>query len=352
MRTKASKILVLLLLCLLTLSAYAKPHKRAPMQRSSRVAPRSPGHSTANKRATKSLRRPSSKHIYRVAPAETHKVASVPPTRERSQDEVHVRHNRKPHTKASPDVPPNAYGKVSVKKESSSELPTDAADQAVAATVPPAPLNPTWLVHRGGRLVVPPALKGSREILMHQNEMADRDGLDRIQDDGDLERLRTRKSLVALPSGAGIQTDERLPANRRYCRPWTAQFLAALGRAHYARFERALQVNSAVRTVEFQQRLVLRNGNAAPAGGETASPHLTGQAVDLAKHGLSLTEIAWLRGYLLPLVQEGKIDVEEEFQQACFHISVYRGYLQQPATERTIAGQRGGTATALAAAVR
>ena len=69
------------------------------------------------------------------------------------------------------------------------------------------------------------------------------------------------------------------------------------------------------------------NGNAAPAEGDTASPHLTGQAVDIAKHGLSLAEIAWMRGYLLPLNQQGKIDVEEEFQQACFHISVYKKYL-------------------------
>jgi len=34
-----------------------------------------------------------------------------------------------------------------------------------------------------------------------------------------------------------------------------------------------------------------------------------------------------MRGYLLPLEQQGKIDVEEEFQQACFHMSVYQKYL-------------------------
>ncbi len=232
------------------------------------------------------------------------------------------------------------------------ESPAEAADQAVGATIPPAPLNPTFsLYNRRGRLMVPPALKGSREILLHQNEMADRDGLMRIQDDEELERMRGSRMLVAIPSIAGIQTDGRLPANRRYCRPWTAQFLTTLARAHYARFHRVLQVNSAVRTVEFQQQLLRRNGNAAPAEGDTASPHLTGQAVDLAKHGLSLTEIAWLRGYLLPLVQEGKIDVEEEFQQACFHISVYKKYMPQPAVRRTIAGAHGGASTALAVAV-
>ncbi len=208
------------------------------------------------------------------------------------------------------------------------------------------------LYNKRGRLIVPPPLKGSREILLRQNQVADRDGLDRVQNDDDLMDMRSKKMLVAVPVNSGMQVDDRLPANRRFCRPWTAQFLATLARAHYARFHTPLQVNSAVRTVEFQQRLLRTNGNAAPAEGETASPHLTGQAVDIAKHGLSLTEIAWLRGYLLPLVQEGKVDVEEEFQQACFHISVYKKYL--PAAKvprRNLASSRGDGTTALAAAI-
>ena len=75
------------------------------------------------------------------------------------------------------------------------------------------------------------------------------------------------------------------------------------------------------------------------------------EAANLAKHGLSMTEIAWLRGYLLPLVQQGKVDVEEEFQQACFHISVYKKYVPQPAEKRRIAPERHGVATTLAVAI-
>jgi uncharacterized protein YcbK (DUF882 family) len=222
---------------------------------------------------------------------------------------------------------------------------------ASAPPLPEIPMVQPVLFTRSGRLIVPPALKGSHEILVHQNTMADEEGLERIQDDADLERMRAQKLLVAFPVVAGLQADERLVGNRRYCRPWTATFLQALARAHYARFHSALQVNSAVRTVEFQERLRYTNGNAAPAEGATASPHLTGQAVDIAKHGLSLTEIAWLRAYLLPLVQEGKVDVEEEFQQACFHISVYKKYMPQAAPKREIPGRHSG-ATALAAAMR
>jgi hypothetical protein len=57
-----------------------------------------------------------------------------------------------------------------------------------------------------------------------------------------------------------------------------------------------------------------------------ASPHLTGEALDFGKRDMSTAEIAWMRTYLRPLMQGGKVDVEEEFQQACFHISVYRAY--------------------------
>ena len=216
------------------------------------------------------------------------------------------------------------------------QLPT--VEEAVSTPV----ILPS-LYNKRGRLIVPPPLKGSHEILIHQNQVADRDGLDRIRDDEDILEMRNAGLLVALPANDALQVDERLPLNRRYSRPWTAQFLATLARAHYAHFHSALQVNSAVRTVEFQQHLVRINGNAAPAEGDTASPHLTGQAVDIAKHGLSLTEIAWLRGYLLPLVQEGKVDVEEEFQQACFHISVYKRYLPPASSPNPVTSHHTGT---------
>ena len=227
------------------------------------------------------------------------------------------------------------------------ERPQLASVEEVAST----PVILPNLYNKRGRLIVPPPLKGSHEILVHQNEVADRDGLSRIQNDDDLLDMRSKKLLVSLPDNEAMQVDDRLPGNRRYCRPWTAQFLTTLARAHYARFHTPLQINSAVRTVEFQQHLLHINGNAAPAEGDTASPHLTGQAVDIAKHGLSLEEIAWLRVYLLPLVQAGKVDVEEEFQQSCFHISVYKKYLP-PAPERDLAILHHGGTSALAAALR
>lgn len=192
-----------------------------------------------------------------------------------------------------------------------------------------------------GRLLIPAALVGSHAILLHQNEMANLDGLGRIQNDADLDAMRQRGMLVPLPAGMGLNVDDRLPANRRFSRPWTAQFLNDLARAHNSRFHSPLQLTSAVRTVEFQQHLIHHNGNAAPAEGETASPHLTGQAIDLGKKGMPLAEIAWLRGYLLPLIEAGKIDVEEEFQQSCFHISVYKRYAPPVADRYTVASREG-----------
>jgi len=198
---------------------------------------------------------------------------------------------------------------------------------------------------RSGKLIVPPPLKGTHEILIHQNQMADDAGLSRIQDDEDLDRMRAAHLLVSFPEMAGLEVNEELPVNRRYARPWTVKFVADTARAFYARFHEPLHLNSAVRTVEYQQRLQRINGNAAAIDGDAASPHLTGQAIDFGKHGMSVAEIAWMRAYLLPLMQAGKVDVEEEFQQACFHISVYGSYLPRKRAATEVAQLRVGASS-------
>ena len=187
---------------------------------------------------------------------------------------------------------------------------------------------PSQATLRHVRLSMPPPMRGSYESLVHQNEMAQVDGLERIQDDDDLQNRINQGSLVPVPTSAGMQINTDLPVNRRYCRPWAARFLGDLAKAHSSKFPgSALQVTSAVRTVEYQRKLRFVNGNAAAAEGDVASPHLTGGTIDLAKHGMTPSEVGWLRGWLLPLQQAGKIDVEEEFKQSCFHISVYKGYI-------------------------
>jgi hypothetical protein len=188
-------------------------------------------------------------------------------------------------------------------------------------------------LYRNGRLVMPAPLKGTREILVHQNTMADDEGLQRVQDDFDLRRMRASRQLVDFSESASLHVNPELGGDRRCARPWAVRFAADIAHAYYARFHEPLQLNSAVRTVAYQVRLRRVNGNAAGIDGEAASPHLTGEAIDFGKRGMSMEQIAWMRTYLLPLMQSGRLDVEEEFQQACFHISVYRTYLP-PSTRR------------------
>ena len=184
---------------------------------------------------------------------------------------------------------------------------------------------------------MPPPLRGSHESLVHQNEMAEADGLERILDDADLSDRIAHGSLVPVPVSAGLRVNTDLPENRRYCRPWTSKFLSDLAAAHSAHFAGgSLEVTSAVRTVEYQRRLRHINGNAAAADGDIASPHLTGGTVDIAKAGMTAREIGWVRSWLIPLEQQGKIDVEEEFRQSCFHISVYKNYTEPKAPEKAV----------------
>jgi hypothetical protein len=174
---------------------------------------------------------------------------------------------------------------------------------------------------------MPPPLRGSYESLVRQNEKSEADNLERIEDDDDLSDRIARKMLVPVPASSALAVNGSLPENRRYCRPWTASFLTDLARAHAAVFHGPLEVSSAVRTVAYQKELMKINGNATSAEGDIASPHLTGATIDIAKQGLSRQEIGWMRARLLPLEQAGKIDVEEEFHQSCFHITVYKSYM-------------------------
>jgi len=193
---------------------------------------------------------------------------------------------------------------------------------------------------RKARVTMPAPLRGSYESLERQNEKTEADGLERIEDENDLADRIARKMLVPLPASPALAVNGNLTPNHRYCRPWTAVFLADLARAHAAQFHRPLEVSSAVRTVDYQKRLLETNGNAAPAEGDVASPHLTGATIDIAKQGLGLRELAWMRAWLLPPQKTGKIDVEEEFQQSCFHITVYKSYVP-PRPPRQSPGKTG-----------
>ena len=208
------------------------------------------------------------------------------------------------------------------------ERPTrvpDRSETTETETQETPPLDEVATVHLRGS-GMPGPLRGSLASLERQNTRLETDGLERILDEADLNSRIEHKLLVPLPASAALMVNPDLEENHRYCRVWTARFVADLARAHAAVFHKPIEVNSAVRTVEYQKRLMNSNGNAAAAEGDIVSPHLTGATVDIAKQGLSRKELAWMRSQLLGLQEAGKIDVEEEFQQACFHITVYKSY--------------------------
>ena len=213
------------------------------------------------------------------------------------------------------------------RRRSTSE-PEAAVPATRAAIAPPTPAapQPQPVSFRWNRHVVPPPMRGSLESLERQNDRTNAEGLERIEDEADLSDRIARGALVPVPASAALEINPDLSEHHRYCRPWAARFLADLARAHQAQFHAPIQVSSAVRTVEYQRHLIGIKGNAAPADGDIASPHLTGATVDIAKKGMSSQQIGWMRSYLTPLQAAGKIDVEEEFQQSCFHITVYKSY--------------------------
>jgi hypothetical protein len=136
-----------------------------------------------------------------------------------------------------------------------------------------------------------PMFRPSHESLLRQNEEIDRLDLPRIQDDDELDALKVSQALVPIRTGQTLRIDPRLDPGRRYCRPWTRDFVEDLSQAYYRQFHEQIQVNSAVRTVKIQKKLRRHNRNAAPAEGDTASSHLAGLTLDLQRRGMSKQQI-------------------------------------------------------------
>lgn len=192
-------------------------------------------------------------------------------------------------------------------------------------------------LHRPRRVIWNPVLRGSYESMLRQNEEINRLELPRIADEVELAELEARHDLVPIGESDGVHIAIR-EASHRYCRPWTESFLQDLGTAYYQEFGQPIQVNSAVRTVEYQRKLRRHNGNAAPEEGETASSHLAGLTVDINKRGLTRKQHDFIQEHLVQLREEGLIEVAEERRQPVFHVMVSDRY-----TEWREANQLAGT---------
>lgn len=172
-------------------------------------------------------------------------------------------------------------------------------------------------------------LKGSPASMERQNVQADRDGLSRLTEK-QLEVFKTHQLLVPLPYNKTVTVDDRLPEKYRWCRPCTRKFFIDFGKDYESKFGKPLQVNSAIRTVEYQKELRSRNGNAASAKiGLRQSAHLTGAAVDIAKKDMSFAELRWMRSRLMVFEKEKFVEATEEFRQPVFHVVVFNKYCTQ-----------------------
>jgi hypothetical protein len=202
---------------------------------------------------------------------------------------------------------------------------------AVAATLPAfAASTTTTRRHRAHvrRVAWNPVLRGSTDSMVRQNEEIDRLQLPRIADNDQLMELERTQELVPIQESRALRVNPSLQSDKKYCRPWCNQFLQDMSEAYYKEFRVPLQVNSAVRTMEQQQKLRRSNRNAAPEIGEHASSHLAGITVDLAKRGLTRAQHKWIEDYLKNLRDQGLVEAAEERRQACFHVMVSDRYTE------------------------
>jgi hypothetical protein len=165
-----------------------------------------------------------------------------------------------------------------------------------------------------------PAFPPSTESLLLQNQEIDRLHLARIKNDAELKELVSSGVLVPLQTSVGMVVDDRLDRSRRYCLPETLALINLLSTDYYTQFKSAFVITSAIRTEQTQLRLRRWNHNAAPVRGPKASSHLAGTTFDIARRNLTPAQVRFLEAKLLYLHAIGKVIVEEERWQPCFHV--------------------------------
>jgi Family of unknown function (DUF5715) len=195
--------------------------------------------------------------------------------------------------------------------------------------------------HRARRVVWNPLLRGSYESMLRQNEEIDRLELPRIADEVELAELEARHELVPIEETNGVHVAIS-EVSHRYCRPWTEAFLQDLGESYYRQFGRSIQVNSAVRTVEYQRKLRRHNHNAAPEEGDIASSHLGGLTVDINRRGLTRAQHKFIEDYLFNLREQGIVEVAEERRQPVFHVMISDRYTEWRESNRLASTQPSG----------
>jgi hypothetical protein len=162
-------------------------------------------------------------------------------------------------------------------------------------------------------------LQPSHDSLLRQNACVDQLGLQRLQDEAELEELVMLGRLVALPETDAVRIAPSLPANRRYALPQTVGFLLTLADAYRKKFGQALTVDSAVRPITTQEHLRRINKSATTATGETASSHEAGTTIDLSRR-MSRAQTRWMESMLSVYQAMNVVVVEEE--RGCFHVMV------------------------------
>lgn len=128
-----------------------------------------------------------------------------------------------------------------------------------------APANNPPLAREENRPEV--SLVGSAESLIWQNLRLDREGLERIKNEEELNKLVVSGSLVPLPLGHCLAaSDKELEAKWRFVLPRVAKFLQDFSETVCPEFGIPVQINSAVRHRVRQLELIRveQNLNAAP----------------------------------------------------------------------------------------
>jgi hypothetical protein len=177
--------------------------------------------------------------------------------------------------------------------------------------------------------VMKASLKGSRESMVRQNQMANEEDLTRLRSKNQILTFLENGYLVSLAEGFPFKVESGLPIWRQAARPWTAGLLSEVSDSLKNKFNKSLLISSCVRDFKTQKRLRRQLGKgAAKTNGPLATTHFTGSTCDISQKTLSYREKAFIRKILLTYEKLCLVEATEHgsSRNRHFHVFVSKRY--------------------------
>lgn len=180
--------------------------------------------------------------------------------------------------------------------------------------------------------------------LSESQSLLRRERVERFETIREIQKAVVKGLLYPIPNAGVIYAVDSLPAERRFCRPYSLNFMQDLAKEMLDSLNKRLLVTSCIRDEKAQSRLRRLSKSAAPVKGKSSTTHYSGAAVDVSFRSVDLASekivrLSWKERQVVTRAlkrrkKKGLLVFGVESAKNHWHVVVSKKY--QPPTDKNV----------------